>query len=128
MAQVKKKLPRFETEGAVVWSADGFNKQGYKSVLVKTQMPQFLDKKFSGEDLELVKKAFEPREGYEEPGAFMAIHNKWTKGHEQEVLHSDCYIEYTIRVAPGKKDPSIKYVNMLIKKIEVLQKEEEDAA
>ena len=129
MAQTKKRLPRFEAEGAVIWEAGSYNKHGYKSVIVKTDPPKFLDKKFSKDEVEIIKKAFEPQEGYEDPAAFMAIHEKWTKGNDQEVLHQDCYLEYTIRIAPGKGNNSDKkYVNMLIKKIEVLQKEEEENA
>ena len=134
MAQVKKRLPRFETEGAILWAEEGYNDFGYKRVMVKTNPPQFLDKKFSGDDLKLVKEAF--KESKDQDGtviqgeniAFMAIHEKWTKGNEQEVVGNNCYLEYNIKVNPSKKEPKKKFVNMLIKKVEVLQEEDENAA
>ena len=134
MAQVKQRLPRFETEGAILWAEEGYNQYGYKRVMVKTNPPQFLNKKFSGDDLKLVKEAY--KESKDQDGkvvegeniVFMAIHEKWTKGNEQEVVGNNCYLEYNIKVNPSKKDPEKKFVNMLIKKVEVLQEEDTNAA
>lgn len=125
----KKAAPRFEAEGTILWEKpEGYNQYGYKDVLVKIDAPQFLDKKFGPEDAKLIKEAFKPgQETPEETVAFMSVHEKYTKGAELEPLGKKVYLEYTIKVNPSKKDPSKKYVNMYLKKLEVLQESEEAA-
>lgn len=126
----KKAAPRFEAEGVVLWEKpSGYNQYGYKDILVQVQAPPFLDKKFSAEDAKLIKAAFkEGQEDKEATVAFMSIHEKYTKGAELEPVGKKSYLEYTIKVNPSKKDPEKKYVNMYVKKLEVIQEEHEEAA
>ena len=126
----KKAAPKFEGEGTVIWESDeGFNKWGYKDILVKINPPKFLDKKFSGDDLKLIKDSYKPAK--EDEGAhvvYMSVHNKRTEGHEQEPVGKAVYLEYSIVINTSKKDPSKKFANKYVRKLEVLQSDDEAEA
>ena len=125
----KKAAPKFEGEGTVVWQTEGFNDWGYKEVLVKIEPPKYLDKKFSGDDLKVIKESYKPdRDDDTSHVVYMSIHNKRTVGADQEPVGKKVYLEYSIVVNASKKDPSQKFANKYIRKLEVLQSDDEAEA
>lgn len=123
----KKAAPKFEGEGTVVWAADEFNQWGFREVLVKIDPPKYLDKKFSADDVKVILSDDSYRPDREDPDAklaYMSIHKKRTVGSDQEPVGKKVYLEYSIVVNASKKDPSRKFANKYIRKIEVLQEDD----
>ena len=140
MSKARKTHPTYETESFVIWEGE-VSEYGFKSIGVKMNPPEFLNRQFTGKDLELVLEKFndpKPQEGKELEDDTKILYMSMptdkskfggAKGSDQNVGLHECYIKYQIQVKDGKgKHAGRRFANFVVKEIEVLQKDEEPEA